>query len=322
MGALRRTALVTVGVLVSATLAGVTPISADAGAPRDALVAPRQDDVAAAPRPSRSAREIRSYWTLERMAAAIPIEDVIPGLTLSTSAGAAPVDRSTRTAARVRVPRTVGKLFFRDRAGDYVCSASAIKTRKSNQVITAGHCVHTGPNVGILQTPHFYRNFLFVPRYRHGRAPDGRWVGRRAWAFNGWVESESFRHDQAIIAFKKRHGRKLVNVVGGNEVVWGKAQRHWGVRIWGWPAESPFDGESARRCDGRTSRFRDTADAAMHHCRLNGGASGGPWYLPRGRTANKGRIWAITSRRLLERPVLLAVPIPREIRRLIRTANR
>lgn len=323
MGALRGTTLVTVGVLVSATLAGMTPLSAGAGAPRDSLVASRQDDVVAAPRPPISAREIRNYWTPERMAAAIPIEDVVPGLTLSTSSDAAPVDRATRTAARVRVPRTVGKLFFRDGAGDYVCSAAAIKTRRSNQVITAGHCVHTGPNPeGFLASPHFYRGFVFVPRYRHGRAPDGRWVGRNAWAFNGWIENESFRHDQAIISFKKRHGRKLVNVVGANEVVWGKPQRRWGVRIWGWPAQSPFDGETARRCDGRTTPFQDTADAAMHNCRLNGGASGGPWYLPRGRTANKGKIWAVTSRRLLDRPVLLAVPIPFAIRRMIRAANR
>jgi V8-like Glu-specific endopeptidase len=314
-----------VGALVSATLAGLTPTAADAGAPRDAVVASRPDDpdhVVLAPRLPLSAREVRNYWTRARMEAAIPIEDVVPGLTLSTSSDAAEVDRSTRAGARVRVPRTVGKLFFSDGGGDYVCSASAIKTRKSNQVITAGHCVHTGPNVGLLQQPHFYRNWVFVPRYRHGRAPDGRWVGRNAWAFNGWVENESFRFDQAIISFKKRHGRKLVRAVGGNEVVWGKPQRRWGVRIWGWPAQPPFDGETARRCDGRTTRFQDSADAAMHNCRLNGGASGGPWYLPRGRTTNRGKIWAVTSRRLLDRPVLLAVPIPFAIRRMIRAANR
>ena len=220
------------------------------------------------------------------------------------------------------MPRTVGKLFFSDGGGDYVCSAAAISTRKRDQVITAGHCVHTGPNVGLLEQPHFFRNWVFVPRYHRGRAPEGKWVGRSAWAFTGWIENESFRHDQAIIAFKKRNGRKLVKAVGGNDVVWGKPQRRWGVTIWGWPAESPFTGQTPRRCNGRTVAFQDTADAAMQHCRLNGGASGGPWFLPRGRTKDSGRIWAVTSRRLLERPVLLAVPIPRAIRQMIRTANR
>ncbi|MDZ5620419.1 hypothetical protein SFC88_06275 [Nocardioides sp. HM23] len=328
MGALRGVTLLVAGMLVSAVLSGVTTTSADAdaaaGATTSGAVASRPGDVVRAPKPARAAREIRHYWTRERMAAAIPIEEVLPSLGGSTSYDAAPARRGTSGPIPPRrVPRTVGKLFFSDGGGDYVCSAAAIRTRKLDQVITAGHCVHTGPNPpGLLEQPHFFRNWVFVPRYHRGRAPEGRWVARNAWAFNGWVENESFRHDQAIIAFKKRNGRKLVRAVGGNEVVCCKSQRRWGVRIWGWPAQPPFDGRTARRCDGRTVRFQDTSDAAMHNCRLNGGASGGPWFLPRGRTANKGKIWAVTSRRLLDRPVLLANPIPREIRRMIRAANR
>ena len=256
------------------------------------------------------------------MAAAVPVEEVIPGLAGSTAYDDAEAAGTSGPVPPRRVPRTVGKLFFSDGPLDYVCSAAAIRTRRLNQVITAGHCVHTGPNVGILEQPRFFSNWVFVPRFHRGRAPDGRWVGRNAWVFNGWVERESYRHDQAIIAFNKRNGRKLVKVVGGNKVVCCSAQRHRGVRIWGWPAQRPFDGRTARRCDGRTVRFRDTSDAAMRHCRLTGGASGGPWLLPRGRTKNTGRIWAVTSRRLLDRPVLLASPFPREIRRMIRAANR
>jgi V8-like Glu-specific endopeptidase len=323
MGALRGSTLLVLGALVSATLSGVTPTSADAGAPSSAAVESSPDKVVVAPVPTGSARAIRNYWTAERMAAAVPVEKVLPNLTVSTSYDAA--SERSGTSGPIpprRVPRTVGKLFFSDGGGDYVCSAAAIRTRKRDQVITAGHCVHTGPNVGLLQNPHFFRNWVFVPRYHRGRAPEGKWVARNAWAFNGWIENESFRHDQAIIAFKKRNGRKLVKAVGGNDVVWGKPQRRWGVTIWGWPAEPPFTGQTARRCDGRTVAFQGTADAAMHNCRMNGGASGGPWFLPRGRTKNTGQIWAVTSRRLLERPVLLAVPIPRAIRGMIRTANR
>jgi len=325
MGVARGFALLAVSTLVGVTLSSVGPATAEESGTastttaRSATSAP--GGVQAAPRPPRNARTARQYWTVERMAAAIPIEEVLPNLTVSTSYDGARESRGTSGPVPPRrVPRTVGKLFFSDGAGDYVCSAAAIRTRKLDQVITAGHCVHTGPNASLV--PHFYRNWVFVPRYHRGRAPEGRWVARRAWAFNGWIQNESFRHDQAIIAFKRRDGRKLVRAVGGNEVVWGKPQRRWGVTIWGWPAQSPFTGQTARRCDGRTTPFQDTRDAAMHNCRMNGGASGGPWFLPRGRTRNTGQVWAITSRRLLERPVLLAQPIPREIRRMIRTANR
>jgi len=326
MGAPRSFSALAVGALVSATLFVVSATTADAGpVPPSAVVDSSASSVVAAPETAvslRSARAVRRYWTPERMRAAVPIEELVPSLTGSTSYD----DENThtqRTASRtVRAPRTSGKLFFRVDGGDAVCSAAAIRTKKRNQVITAGHCVHTGPNVPLLQQPHFYSDWVFVPRYRNGRAPYGKWVANNAWAFNGWVEREAFRFDQAIISFKRRNGHRLVNAVGGNDVVWGKDPRQWGTRIWGWPAQSPYDGETAKRCDGRTTRYEDSADAAMHNCDLTGGASGGPWFLPRGRTANTGRIWAVTSRRLLGRPVLLARPIPREIRRMIRTANR
>ncbi len=324
MVAVRGFALLATSALVSVTLAGVasTPADADGHAHRAEAASPGAQLVAA-PESSRSAQEVRRYWTPARMAAAVPIEDVVRGLAVSAS-DAATTGAPDRTGPRdIRAPRSTGKLFFSDNGADYVCSAAAIKTKKRNQVITAGHCVHTGPHPeGLLEQPHFYSDWLFVPRYRNGNAPFGRWVGNNAWAFNGWIEQERFRFDQAIVSFARRGRQRLVDAVGGNEVVWGKAVREWGVRIWGWPAEAPYDGETARRCDGRTTRFQHTADAAMRQCDLNGGASGGPWFLPRGRTTNTGRIWAVTSRRIVDQPVMLARPIPREIRRMIRAANR
>jgi V8-like Glu-specific endopeptidase len=325
MGVLRSFSALTVGALVSVTLASVSPTTADAGAVRSSTaVASESGSVVAAPQPARTAREVRRYWTRARMAAAVPIEELVPSLVVaSTSRADAP--RRTPERAGVRTPQTAGKLFFNVDGGAAVCSAAAIKTEKRNQVITAGHCVHTGPNPGGLlfpPDPHYYSDWLFVPRYRNGAAPFGRWVANGAWAFPGWIENESFKFDQAIITFRKRHGRRLVDVVGGNEVVWGKDARQWGTRIWGWPAESPYDGETPQRCDGRTTPFEGSADAAMYDCPLNGGASGGPWFLPRGRTANTGRIWAVTSRRVIGEPILLARPIPSEIRRMIRAANR
>lgn len=321
MGAVRGFALLAVGALTAVTLSVAAPTAgAGPAVPNDPSAQPGQ--VVAAPEPLVTARQTRRYWTPERMAAAVPIEELVPSLGGAISSYDGKTARVRQQTARpgVHVPRTAGKLFFRVPGGDAVCSAAAITTPKRNQVITAGHCVHSGPG-WLLNPPHFYSDWLFVPRYRNGRAPLGRWVSDNAFVFSDWIERESFRHDQAIITFKRRNGRRLVDKVGGNEVVWGKGPQHRGVRIWGWPAESPYDGESARRCDGPTRRF-ERSDAAMYRCDLTGGASGGPWLLPRGRTANTGQIWAVTSRRLLARPVLLASPIPREIRRMIRAANR
>jgi V8-like Glu-specific endopeptidase len=327
MGAPRVSAALVAGVLAGAVLSGVAPTSAGAdGATATATIGSRHGDVVAAPRALLSARNVRRYWTPARMAAAVPIEDVLSSLKVPGADADAGQEPTSRTAAgRVRAPRTTGKLFFSDDSADFVCSAAAIRTKKRNQVITAGHCVHSGPHPegGLFPPPpHFFSNWVFVPRYRNGHAPFGKWVANNAYAFDGWIEHEAFRYDQAILSFRKRNGRRLVNAIGGNEVVWGNDQRQRGTTIWGWPAEDPYDGEVARSCTGRTTPFEGSADAAMHACDLNGGASGGPWFLPHGRKGHTGRIWAVTSRRINLRPVLLARPIPRQIRQMIRAANR
>lgn len=277
------------------------------------------------------ARAVRETWTPARMRAATPRD-----LTVGADAADQPVppsgsgggtvtlpydaptleDAAERAGRRVRVPSTAGKLFFTNRAGTpFVCSAAAINTRRKNQVITAGHCVHSG-NGG-----RWFRNFLFVPRYDHGSAPDGQWVGKAAWAFRGWTRNGRFGYDQAIVSFERLAGRRLVKVVGGNGIDWGRTPRQRGVRIWGWPAEAPYDGESARRCEGRTTPWRRTNDAKMR-CPMNGGASGGPWLLRKHRRVNVGTIFAVTSRRTTAgTPYLLARPLPKAIRNLVRQAN-
>jgi hypothetical protein len=303
-----------VGVLAALPqpIAGAAPVTEGAGA---AQVGAAPGDVVAMPATGRGARSTLDYWTPERMAAAVPL-DVAPDGTRIVAERSD--DRATdRTAEprRLKVPRTAGKLFFVADGQPAVCSAASIRTRRRNQVITAGHCVHTGPGV----TPGFYGQFVFVPRYHRGRRPLGKWVANGGWVFEGWSRDGRFAYDQAILSFARRHGRKLVAVTGGNTVVWEKRARQRGVRIWGWPAERPFNGERARHCQGRTTRVR--GDSVMRHCPLTGGASGGPWLQRRDRTANKGRIYAVTSRRLTRRPVLLARPIPRAMQRMIRAAN-
>lgn len=262
-----------------------------------------------------SKREILDYWTPERMAAARPIEEVLGLVPETLAATETALTRTAPTARkRVPVPKTAGKLFFSTNQGGAVCSAATVKSRRGNQVITAGHCVNSGPG-----GQGWYDNFLFVPKYHKRRAPLGKWAFSNAWAFNGWINDGKFAYDQAVIQFKKRSGRKLARVTGANRVKFGANQRQRGVRIWGWPAEGPrYNGQVAKRCDGKTTRRGRSKDAKMV-CPMTGGASGGPWLLKKGRRKNTGIIWAVTSRRTIgSRPkYLLAVPLPRATKRLI-----
>lgn len=299
---------------VPRSAAGSDPVRSERSASARVLASPVT--------PRATARAVRQYWTPARMRAAVPLDlDASGDPIVGEPAVTAPQPAAARP--RVTVPRTTGKLFFRADGRDAVCSAAVIDTERRDQVVTAGHCVHTGPNAGLplLSQPHFYSHWVFVPRYHRGRAPLGRWVARKAWVPAAWAEEQRFAHDQAIVAFLRRGGRRLVGVTGANRVVLGRPASQPGVRIWGWPAERPYDGETAEFCQGHTARASDTGDSWMGRCPMTGGASGGPWLMRRGRTAHTGWIYAVTSRRLVNRPVLLARPIPWDFRRVIRAAN-
>jgi V8-like Glu-specific endopeptidase len=227
-----------------------------------------------------------------------------------------------RTASRpgVVVPRSAGKLFFTTPQGDAVCSAAAVHTPQRDVIITAAHCAHTGPG-GLLRPSRYFTNFLFVPRYTDGSAPDGRWVGVRAVTHRQWIEDENLAFDQALIEVAPRAGRNLVDVVGGNGLAWNYPARQAEVRVWGWPAEAPYNGETAQRCFGPTASFSGTRDAQIA-CPMTGGASGGPWFLSM-INPNVGFIWAVTSRRTITGPkLLIARPLTSSITTLLSAAAR
>lgn len=277
---------------------------------------------------------VKAYWTPARMRAAVPA-----GASTVRSGGTTYAPRTTGLTANtvptgtghVRVPKNVGKLFFTDRHTDYVCSAAAIDTRSRDQVLTAAHCVHTGPHPdgGLLNTgllagqPRYYSNWVFVPRYANGRAPLGKWVATNRLVAQGWIKDESFAQDQGILTVARLNGKRLEDVVGGDRVALGRSRHQQGARIWGWPAESPYDGQRAWRCDG-TTKATDVAspgDAGMT-CGLNGGASGGPWLL-KGHAGRPGTIFAVTSRITVggSSHVVLAHPLPTSLRSLIAAAG-
>ncbi len=284
--------------------------------------------VVASPRADRSsAREALRYWTPARMARARPVETrdasrrgarLAPASAgvrrtgaVAAAAAAAPRDEG------VRVPRTAGKLFFRTRSGrPAVCSAAVIRARRHNQVVTAGHCVHSG------QGGRWHRDWVFVPRYHKGRRPFGRWVSKRAYAPWKWTHRSRFSHDWAIIKFRKRDGRKLQERVGGNRVRLGARPWHRGVHVWGWPAQSPYTGRTAQLCRGTSTRWGGSRHAKIR-CDMTGGSSGGPWLLREDRHRNSGIIFAVTSRRTISgTPYLVARPLPKSFATLKRRANR
>ena len=298
--------LLAAGVLLvtgaTATPATATPAAATSTAATTAVRAPALSAKAPA-----GALDATGYWTAEKLRNAIPA-DLPSGDTAGTQAkqgtssgiASRPVAALRGKLANDAVPSTAGKLFFTDNGLNYVCSASTINNGYKNLIITAGHCVHSG------QGGAWHSNIVFAPAYYNGQSGYGLWNWSQARAFDSWINSSDFTHDQAFVTLQQRTGANLIDAVGGNGLVWGNGQNQPGNRIWGWPAEAPYNGEVPYYCDGDTYAWGGS-DAALT-CSMNGGASGGPWFKDR-IDANLGYVFAVTSRRTTSgTPTLLSTP--------------
>jgi V8-like Glu-specific endopeptidase len=300
--------LVAAGLLLTTTAATAPAIAAAPGegpAATSAVRAPALPTKAPA-----GALELTGYWTAEKMRNAIPADlpgdaavpgtPVGQGTSTKSGIGSRPVAALGKAPLNDAVPATAGKVFFTYSGLNYVCSAATVNNAKKNLIITAGHCVHSGQGGG------WHDNIAFAPSYYNGQSGAGMWNWTGARTFNSWINNSDFSHDQAFVTMAQRNGRNLIDAVGGNGIVWGNGRAQANTRIWGWPAEAPYNGEVPYYCDGNTYAYGST-DAALG-CSMNGGASGGPWLKDR-IDQNLGYIFAVTSRRTTSGPqILLSTP--------------
>ena len=166
---------------------------------------------------------------------------------------------------------TVGKVFFRDNAGSWVCSASSVG---NYAVWTAGHCVHGGKGST------WVRDFVFVPAYKDGNAPLGQWTAHHFWAKTDWINNTNFRRDMGGAVLNTRNGQKISQVVGWLGFSWNYPyEQNWTVL--GYPQAAPFNGQRMWVCKAPFAYQLNPAGSGPSTqaigCDLTGGVSGGPW---------------------------------------------
>lgn len=250
-----------------------------------------------------------SYWTEEKMKNAIPVNaSDNPYSSIKNAKDNYLVDRNYDNKEGIIshpslpetygtnsinlnavVPSTSGKVFYSYGGKDYVCSGSAINNPNKNLVMTAAHCVHNGPDGG------WHSNIAFAPAYYDGISNYGLWEWETARTFNGWINNGNFDYDQAFFTVQKKNGNNLVDVVGGNGLSYNYGQAQSNVRISGYPAAAPYNGQFPYSCYGNTQK-RSTNNDAYMNCNFTGGASGGPWFRDM-TSQNVGYVFAVTSRR-------------------------
>src|ERR1700722_3996050 len=136
---------------------------------------------------------------------------------------------------------TVGKLFFTEPGGDYVCSASATygSSAQPNMVWTAGHCV------GAQGGESYYSNWEFCPEYSNGpNAAVGCWTWSQAQLTGGWYYDGYWSADYAYL-FMGKNGtvvhKAITKVVGGMGFAWNWSRDQFWQDL-GYPSASPYSG--------------------------------------------------------------------------------
>lgn len=266
---------------------------------------------------TKTDKEIRSYWTPERMREAIENGSGVPALKKSerrTLEGHSASRRSEHVVAAARavkpqksriladeslsevsvsqeVPYTtapqysiVGRLFFLHPDGTkYSCTASVIVSDNRNTLWTAGHCAHMGDGSG---DAGFMSDMVFVPGYRDGSGPYGRWSVKAKVVNNEWMENGDFyESDYAALVLNDHpiYG-KLQDVVGAFGYTFStNITDHSDVYDAGYPGagyhRDDLNAERMMFCYGDTvdaGPWNPLDDRMSMDCDMGKGASGGP----------------------------------------------
>ncbi|MGW0810050.1 trypsin-like serine peptidase [Nonomuraea sp. NPDC002799] len=187
------------------------------------------------------------------------------------------------------VARTTGRVFLTVAGADFVCSASTIRSRNRDVVVTAGHCVKDG-------TGEWAANWTFVPGYEaDGRQPYGHYAARRMFVAGPWSRSADDNYDVGMVALATSRGRHVADVVGTQEIAFNRPRGGQAFGF-GYPADPPYSGDHLVYCAGRlrADPYGQSRDQGLG-CDMTAGSSGGPWMGTFDAATGKGTIVSLSS---------------------------
>ena len=232
----------------------------------------------------RDAARTVDYWTAARMRSPPPLDGPRDS-SFAALASFAPIAEPTVA------PNTVnGRLFVRQGNERGFGSATAINMPSRRLVLTAGHCVNSGP-LGRRGRSAWARYLEFVPAYSNGTAPFGAFAARRGsvFALRQWVKFGNPNFDVgAILVRPNAEGVNVADAVGGGVAIGADLSRRQDFQTFGYPGESrvmqgcqsPYVGD-----DVLTYRIPGPPTLAIR-CHWAPGASGGGWLIEDGTMIN------------------------------------
>jgi V8-like Glu-specific endopeptidase len=272
--------------LVGAALIACGLLSAPVAASAAPIPSPGVDTAGVS---SAEAAAAVDYWTPERMRAAVPADALVEpaasasALDAEVEAGTPVTYAGSEASGGVQSQESrsaapgVGKVFFIMDGLGYVCSGNSVGAGNGSVVATAGHCVHGG---GFGAS--FASKWVFVPGYDQGAAPFGLWSATSFSVPEQWSGSRDHSYDAGFVKVGKVDGQTLAQSAGASPIAFNQP-RGLDYTAFGYPAASPFDGETLESCAGTAiaDPFLETQSQGIP-CDMTGGSSGGPWFLASG----------------------------------------
>ena len=227
----------------------------------------------------QSADEVRAYWTEERMRDAKPkerergggpVERAKPsrpgGGGASWTSGAVSFDPTTGDPAA----NSHGKVFFVEGGVKYQCSGTATTRGSAQIVLTAGHCVHGGPEGDDVTY------WEFIPGYGSGTT-HAAYVATALYTTEDWAGSGEFGRDIGLARVDRSFGPEISTPRPVNTL--SRPALNSRVKSYGYPAAGKFNGRVLRFCDSPITREdTSTTPSAMGiPCDMTAGSSGGGW---------------------------------------------
>lgn len=234
-------------------------------------------------------RQVERFWTPRRMAAARPLEltvgrDGRADVHLGPRPRAATASYSVVESPEVPPYAWNGRLYVRQAGKEGFCSATAIDSPTRRLVLTAGHCVNSGPKEGKPGT--WSTDLEFVPGLNLGSTPYGTFVlSGRPRALPGWAKDGNPDFDLgAFLTEPNAEGAALADAVGGGATIVTDRGRHQRFEAFGYPGST----ERMRTCvsgfageDPITATLPGPSTIGVR-CNWAPGASGGGWLIDGG----------------------------------------
>lgn len=203
---------------------------------------------------------------------------------------------------------TVGRLFFTMDSVPRTCTAQVLASDSGAVLGTAGHCLLSTGESGQRS---WAQNLMFVPGYRDGGGPAGRWFAdfgpEGVVVTAGWQSRQDWSDDVGFVRVLPRGGVDIQDLTGGLGAAFGDTAPT-GLEILGYPAAGRFDGARLQSCRsdldpsfgpnigqspaaGAVPPGPVDPGATGLRCAMTAGYSGGPWLL----VQRPGTVVAVSS---------------------------